>query len=105
MPDKQSDWSPDPLLEFATTIPDDDFVARVMRRVKREQSTRKLILLVSGLIGALFGIGGTVLLSESINSFITFWMSTQGPLPTSFTIIAVVAFIGWLFSDETSLAE
>ena len=104
MPDKSPVQSPEQLLEYTAAPPAEEFVAQVMRRIAREQRTRKLILLVSGLIGALFGVAGVVLLSDSISRFFTVSMSATGPLPVSLAIIAVVAFLAWLLNDEATLA-
>ena len=109
MPDKQSVrlpvQSPEQLLEYSGAPPAGEFVAQVMQRIAREQQIRKLILVVSGLIGALFGITGAVMLSDSISRFFTVSMSATGPLPVSLAIVAVVAFLAWLLNDEATIGE
>ena len=109
MPDKSplrpGTRSPEQLLEYTGEPPAGEFVAGVMRRIKREQRTRRLILLVSGLIGALFGVAGAAILSDSISRFFTVSMSATGTWPVSLTVIGVVAFLAWLLNDEMNLVE
>jgi len=57
---------PEQLLQYTDEQSAEEFVAGVMQRVKREQRIRKAILLVSGIVGALFGLAGAVALSDSI---------------------------------------
>ena len=66
MPDSTQDRFLDQLLEYREDPQGDEFVLEVMHRVRREQGSRKVILFVFGLIGALFGLAGAVLLSEPI---------------------------------------
>ena len=69
-----------------------DFTATVVRTIRREQRTRKAILLISGLIGALFGLAGTVALSDSISRFFTLSLSPTSSLPVNMAILAYCFF-------------
>ena len=94
----------DQLLEYKDEPQADEFVSKVMLGVKRQKQTRKLILWVSGLIGALFGIIGAAMLSESITRFFTTSMSPTSAMPVSLAIIGVLAFLAWLLNDDMSLS-
>lgn len=82
---------------------DDLFVIDVMRQVRKDRLTRKLILLIFGGIGAIFGLVGAVMLSESISRIFTETLSaitlTQLPL----FAVAVVAFYTWFMNDDLAL--
>ena len=93
----------DQLLEYRDLPPSNGFVEAVMLRIKRQQRTRKLILLVSGLIGSLFGVTGAFLLSESISNLFTNALSTTSAMPVSLAIIGILGFLAWLLTDEINL--
>jgi hypothetical protein len=94
----------DQLLEYKDEPQADEFVSKVMLGVKRQQRTRKLILWVSGLTGALFGVTGAAMLSDSITRLFTVAMSANSALPVSLAIIGVLAFLAWLLNDDMSLS-
>jgi hypothetical protein len=91
------------LLTYTDEPPDAGFTATVMQTIKREQRTRKAILLISGVIGTLFGLAGAVALSDSISRFFTLSLSPTSSLPVSLAILAVLLFLGWLLNDEMHL--
>jgi hypothetical protein len=93
------------LLPYTDEPPDAGFTATVMQTIKREQRTRKAILLISGVIGALFGLAGAVALSDSISRFFTLSLSPTSSLPVSLAILAVLLFLGWLLNDEMQLPD
>jgi hypothetical protein len=92
------------LLQYTDEPPSGDFTATVVRTIRREQRTRKAILLISGLIGILFGLAGVVALSDSISRFFTLSLSPTSSLPVSLAILSVLLFLGWLFNDELNLS-
>jgi len=96
---------PEQLLQYTDEQSAEEFVAGVMQRVKREQRIRKAILLVSGIVGALFGLAGAVALSDSITQLFTLSMSATSALPVSLAIIGVLLFLGWLLNDEMTLPD
>ena len=96
---------PEQLLQYTDEQLAEEFVAGVMQRVKREQRIRKAILLVSGIVGALFGLAGAVALSDSITQLFTLSMSATSALPVSLAIIGVLLFLGWLLNDEMTLPD
>ena len=94
---------PEALIEYLDPPGAGVFVDRVMLQVKRQKQIRKLILIVTGLTGALFGVTGAVLLSPNIGQLVTTSMSSNGPMPVSLALIATTGFLAWLFSDEPGL--
>jgi flagellar motor component MotA len=93
----------DELLEYHQTPGSDSFVADVMKSIQRQQKLKKLILLSSGLIGAVFGIVGAMFLSESINRLTTQLAAAESATSLGLAIMSLVAFLGWLLHDETRM--
>lgn len=102
MPDPNPDRALDRLLGFHETLPSDEFVLEVMRRVQREQRSRKLILLIFGLVGAAFGAAGALLLSDPIARFFTS-LPLTGTMQAVLIAVAAVAFYGWFMNEDISL--
>jgi hypothetical protein len=94
----------DQLLEYTQSPPAEDFVDSVMQRVKREQRIRKLILVVTGLTGAIFGVTGALMLSDSITQLVSRVPSGNGALPVGIIIMGVVGVVTWLLNDDIDLA-
>jgi hypothetical protein len=93
------------LLGYSDSPEPGTFVVEVMNRVKREQRTRKLILWAFGLIGAMFGLAGAAMLSDSIADLFTFTVTmpaTQTAQVVLF-IVAAVAFYTWFMNDDLAL--
>ena len=90
----------DEILKYHDEPTHPDFVASVMKRVKRQQRVRKLILGVTGLVGGAFGAVGVLMLSNSLGQVIT----TANVLPASVALVGVAVFMAWLFQDELSAA-
>ena len=88
----------DKILEYHETPDDDDFVAGVMKRVRHQQRMRRLILAVTGILGAAFGAIGMLMISDSINRLIP----DTSVLPVSVALVGLAAFMAWLFQDEVS---
>jgi len=76
-----------------------------MRDIKREQRNRRIILWVFGLIGALFGLAGAVMLSDSITRLFTFSleMPAMETMQVVLFIVAAAAFYTWFMNDDMSL--
>ena len=88
----------DEMLRYHQTPEDDNFMAGVMKRVRRQQRIRRLILTATGMVGASFGAVGILMISDSINRFIT----DTNVLPASVALVGLVAFMAWLFQDEVA---
>jgi ABC-type Fe3+-siderophore transport system permease subunit len=86
----------DEILEYHKTPEDSEFVAAVMKRVRRQQQLRRLILAATGLTGAVFGAMGVLMLSDSVGRLIT----EANVLPVSVALVGVAVFMAWLFRDE-----
>ena len=91
----------DELLTYHQTPKPDDFVAGVMRSIKRQQRMRKLILTATGLVGAVFGAAGMLQLSEALERI----FSEASLLPVSTAVVLSVAFLTWLLHDEAVLVD
>lgn len=93
------------LLAYTGAPQPEAFVLDVMRSVKREQRFRKLILWVFGLVGAVFGLAGAVMLSGSISRLFTFTVdlpATETMQATLF-VVGAAAFYLWFMNDDLSL--
>jgi len=93
----------DELLKYHQTPVDDAFVADVMNGIARQQKTRKLILLGSGVIGGLFGVVGATLLSDPIARLVAQLVAGDAALPLGLAAMSVIAFLAWLLQDETRM--
>jgi len=105
VPDPSFDRQLETLLEYSESPQPEAFTMDVMRRVKREQRTRKLILWVFGLIGALFGLAGAVMLSGSITRLFTFTVTIPATetMQVVLFIVAAAAFYIWFMNDDLPL--
>ena len=90
----------DEILEYHETPKDDDFVTGVMKGVQRQQRMRRLILTVTGVVGASFGVAGMLMISDSVNRLIT----DANVLPVSVALVGLVVFMAWVFQDEVAAA-
>jgi ABC-type uncharacterized transport system permease subunit len=93
------------LLGYTEATQAESFVMAVMRGVRREQRTRKVVLWVCGLVGALFGLAGAVMLSGPISQLFTFKLDlpmTEMMQAVLFTAGAA-AFYLWFMNDDFSL--
>jgi len=91
---------PELLLKYSESPPDKAFVADVMQAIRRERRPRKMILFISGIVGALFGVAGAVMLSDTMTQFFTLSVAAISSPPVSLAILGVVLFLGWLLNDE-----
>ena len=107
MPDSSFDRELEALLEYSASPQPEAFTMDVMRGVKREQLTRKLILWAFGLVGALFGLAGAVMLSGSITRLFTFTiaMPATETMQVVLFIVAAAAFYTWFMNDDLPLNQ
>jgi len=93
------------LLEYSEAPQADAFVMNVMDGVRREQRTRKIILWAFGLIGALFGLLGAVMLSGPIGHLLTFGQAipVMELMQATLFVVAAAAFYLWFMNDDFSL--
>ena len=105
MPDSTFDRELETLLEYSESPQPEAFTMDVMRSVKREQRTRELILWAFGLVGALFGLAGAVILSDSITHLFTFTvaMPATETMQAVLFIVAASAFYIWFMNDDLPL--
>jgi len=107
MPEDSFDRTLEQLLGYAgpTASENDSFVTAVMQRVQRQQRQRRLILLVCGLVGAVFGTVGAVLLSGKITWLFTQALSGMLLVQIILLVIAALAFYNWFMNDDLTLAR
>ena len=105
MPDSSFEQELETLLEYSESPQGEAFIMDVMRSVKRERRTRKLILWAFGLVGALFGLAGAVMLSDSITRLFTFTVSIPATetMQVVLFIVAAAAFYIWFMNDDLPL--
>lgn len=105
MPDSSFDHELGRLLEYSEAPQAAAFVMDVMRGVKREQRIRRVILWAFGLVGALFGLMGALMLSDSITRLFTFTvaMPAEETMQVVLFIVAAAAFYTWFMNDDLSL--
>jgi hypothetical protein len=105
MPDSSFDHELGQLLEYSEAPQAKAFVADVMQGVRREQRLRKVILWAFGLVGALFGLAGAMMLSDSITRLftVTIAMPATQTMQVVLFIVAAAAFYTWFMNDDLSL--
>jgi len=107
VPEQISEHELEQLLKYSDSPKPDNFVADVMQQVRHQKRTRRLVLFIFGFIGALFGVAGAVMLSDTISRVFTFTV----PLPATETmqvvlfIVAALAFHTWIMNDDMSLSN
>ena len=89
------------MLEYHQQPEDSRFVTAVMEGVKRQQRLRRLILTTTGIIGAAFGASGAIMLSEPIAHA----LGEMKLLPVSVAVLGALAFLAWVFQDETAASD
>jgi hypothetical protein len=107
VPDSSFDHELEVLLEYGESPQPGAFVVDVMRGVRRKRRTRRLILWAFGLVGALFGLAGAVMLSGSIARLFTFTlnMPAMETMQASLFIVGAAAFYLWIMNDDFSLGS
>ena len=90
----------DDLLQYHSQPEPADFVARVMQGVERQQKLRNRILWLCGLVGALFGVTGAILLADTVSHFAALLFDANSAVATGSAVIALLAFLAWLLQDE-----
>ena len=102
MPEDTFDRSLEQMLGYPEPDADDSelFVAGVMQQVRKERSTRRVILIVFGVIGALFGVAGATMLSDSISRLFTESLTGEAAMQGVLFVAAAVAFYTWFMNDD-----
>lgn len=109
MPESRTPESTDPLLDeskleqllgYKDQPATDVFVTGVMSRVHRQRRQRRLILGLSGVVGAGFGLLGASLLSQPIHQFFSSLFSGDLLMAGAVAISACAALMGLLFLDD-----
>ena len=95
------------LLEYGEAPLPETFTMNVMRGVRREQRTRKIILWCFGLVGALFGITGALMLAGPLSELFTFSlaMPAMQTMQATLFVVGAGAFYLWFMNDDFSLGS
>ena len=102
MADEMQNQILDQLLESQEPLPPDEFVLNVMHQVQRQQKMRRMILLVFGLIGAVFGVLGAILLSEPISELFLS-IPAMSIMQAMLFMAAAISFYIWFMNDDLGL--
>ncbi len=109
MPDTEFDRRLEQLLAYPEIDPasgtgnDDRFVVDVMQEVGRQRRTRQLILVIFGVIGALFGAFGALLLSDGISRLFTDILPGTLIMQASLFLAGFAALYVWFMGDDLPL--
>jgi hypothetical protein len=105
MPDSSFERELEDLLGYSEAPKSDVFVANVMRNVERQKRLRRVILWSFGLIGALFGLAGAVMLSGPVNRLFSFpaGLPAMETMQLVLVVVAAAAFYAWFMNDDWSL--
>jgi len=95
------------LLSYNEALPPEAFVLDVMRGVRRKQLTRTVILWVFGLIGALFGLSGAIMLSGPVGRLLPLDLGipVMGLMQVTLLIAGTAAFYLWFMNDDFHLGS
>jgi hypothetical protein len=95
------------LLKYSDPPQSEVFVLNVMRSVQRELGTRRVILWVFGLIGALFGLSGAMMLSAPVSQALTSALSfpMMETMQVSLFVTAAAALYVWFMNDDFTLGN
>ena len=105
MPESASDKQLEGLLAYqdGEQPAEDLFVVDVMRGVRRQRLTRRLILFAFGLVGALFGLLGAVMLSDTISGLFTETIPAMRAMQVALLVSGAAAFYVWVMGDDLAL--
>jgi hypothetical protein len=95
------------LLEYSEAPQAEAFTMDVMRIVRREQRRRKIILWSFGLVGALFGLSGALMLTGPVSELLTFSleMPVMKTMQVTLFVVGATAFYLWFMNDDFSLGS
>lgn len=93
------------LLKYSNPPDSEAFTMSVAHSLRNERRTRRLVLWTFGLLGALFGLAGAVLLSGSIARLLTFTLElpVMETMQATLIIVGAAAFYLWFMNDDFSL--
>lgn len=103
MPANAKDQLLDAWLEYQEPVPADAFILEVMRRVRREQRRRHLILCLCGLVGVGFGLAGALLLAGPVAGFFS-QLPVIGTMQAVLLAVAAMAFYVWSMNEDLGLS-
>lgn len=105
MAEHSNDTYLEQLLTYQESPPADSnlFTVGVMQQVRKEQRTRRLILILFGTIGALFGLIGASMLAGAISWVFTEALSPMLAMQLVLFFVAASSFYIWIMNDDLAL--
>ena len=106
MPDS-FDLKLEQMLEYPPVPQAETFTMGVMRGVRRERRIREIILWSFGLVGALFGLSGALMLTGPVSNLfsLNLAMPVMETMQATLFIVGAGAFYLWFMNDDFSLAS
>ncbi len=93
----------DKLLEYHELPEPDEFVIAVMQGVAREQRLRRMILMLSGLVGTAFGLLDAYLLAGPLAPLMPQLLAADTAAASGLVLFLVVTVLAWLLHDEPGM--
>lgn len=94
----------DDLLQYRSLPEPAGFVDDVMHAVARQQQMRRRILLLCGIIGAVFGALGAWLLADSLVRISTGLFEANTALASGTMAVLLLAALAWLLHEEPGIS-
>lgn len=94
----------DKLLQYHELPESDTFVLAVSQRVARQHRLRQVVLMLSGVVGAAFGLLGMYLLAEPLAPLLSQWLAVDTTAASGLVLFLVVVMLAWLLHDEPGLS-
>jgi len=94
----------DNLLAYQQQPEAGEFVTAVMQRVQRQQRLRQVILVISGLVGAVFGVVGAMLLAGPMAPWISQLLTGDQAATNGGALLALLALFAWMLHEDPTLS-
>jgi hypothetical protein len=93
----------DNLLQYHQLPEPDGFVLAVSQKLARQQRLRRVILLLTGVTGAVFGLLGAYWLAEPLAPLVKQVLAASNAVNTGLVVLLAAAALAWLLHDESGL--
>lgn len=94
----------DELLAYQQQPEAGEFVTAVMQRVQRQQRLRQVILVISGLVGVVFGVIGAMLLAGPLAPWISQLLSGGHAAINGGALLLLLALLTWSLHEEPGMS-
>jgi len=93
----------DNLLQYHQLPDPDGFVLAVTQKLARQQRMRRVILLLTGVTGAAFGVLGAYWLAEPLAPVMDQFLTASTAAGTGLVVLLAAGALAWLLHDESGL--